>query len=173
MAKAKTSTSKVPAGPNALGALVSAEVTREETRRTDFRSRSVTLLGISSGIVTITTGLVANAAISPGLKFSFTSAVLSVAALVALVASACFTLLVNTSTHDYIVEDVTDLAVDVNCKWDDPGWDQEIARLQVDYLSRLRNSNEKKKWLLNMSVFSQILGVAIIAATAVIVVTSS
>jgi len=168
--KKKRTRVKGPQAPNPLGSLVIAEVTREESRRQDFRTRSVSLLGISSGIVAIMTGLVVIAVRRPSIQFTLSSTIFAIAALVALIGSACFTLVINTSTHDYVVGDVRDLRIEVDCEWETPGWDQRIARSEVDYLNRLRKSNSKKQWLLNMSIFFQILGVALIAAAAVVVV---
>jgi hypothetical protein len=166
MAKDKPKQDGIQKGSNALGTLIQSEVTREELRRQDFRGRSVTLLGISAGVLTITTGLftVAGATTNTGLVRD--AHALAIVALVALVLSAVSALAINTSTHDYVVDDVGELKFDVTCEWDESDWDRRVADLEIDYLSRLRQSNRKKQWLLNTSIFLQIIGVAVIATSA-------
>lgn len=167
--------SKGTGSSNPLGALIDAEVAREEARRQDFRTRSVSLLGVSSGTLAISTGLLAIADKAESSAYILTSATKSVviAAVAALVISACLALWVNASAHDYAVSRVRMLSEFVEAKWDEPDLARFVANLDIDYLGRLRASNEKKKWFFDLSIGFQVLGVALIAATALAILTSS
>ena len=76
------------------------------------------------------------------------------------------------STHNYAVDKDTlkKLSDDIETQWDDPNWDRRVAMMEAIYLSKLRRSNGRKKWLLNASIALQIVGVTLIVVTTVIIV---
>ena len=159
---------------NPIGELISDEVTREETRRQDFRTRSVSLLSVSSGVLAIATGLlaIADKAESSTFVLSANAKVVVIAAVAALVVSACLALWVNASAHDYVIGTTETLVEYVENKWNDPDLARFVAHKDINYLRRLRASNEKKKWIMDFSIAFQVLGVALIACTALVILTT-
>ncbi len=170
-----TSLKKDGSASNPLGGLIDDEVTREEDRRQDFRTRSVSLLSVSSGILAIASGLlaVADKAESTTFVLSANAKAVVIAAVAALVVSACLALWVNASAHDYAVSKTETLNEYLEKIWDQADLDRFVAQKDIDYLGRLRISNEKKKWIFDFSIGFQVLGVALIAATALIILTSA
>jgi hypothetical protein len=166
---------KSSSAPNPLGELIDDEVTREENRRQDFRTRSVSLLSVSSGILAIATGLlaVADKAESSTFVLSAGDKVVVIAAVASLVLSACFALWVNASAHDYVVSKTATLTEYVQAMWNEQDLGRFVANRDIDYLGRLRVSNERKKWILDFSIAFQVVGVALIATTALIILTSA
>jgi len=57
----------------------------------------------------------------------------------------------------------------VDKDWGDEGWDQQVASILVDYLESLRKNNGSNAEWLTASIALQILGIALIAVTAVLI----
>ena len=160
----KSDTVKKNSQPSSFETFVQSEVTREESRRVDFRARSVTLLGVSGVFVTTTSGFFTIASKSSSISWTSNSRDCVIVAVSALVLSAFFALLVNTSTHDYVIENVDVMDTEVVDSWNSADLNKKITLYEIDYLRRLRQSNTRKKWLFNFGIFFQIFGIAAIAA---------
>jgi hypothetical protein len=65
--------------------------------------------------------------------------------------------------------DVTKLGALVDCHWDDTGWDKSVATILVEYLVSLRKDNTRNAIWLRWSILCQILGIAFIAVSALLI----
>jgi hypothetical protein len=89
-------------------------------------------------------------------------------ALVAFVASAICALIINVPGK-LTASDVSDLRKLVDKDWTDEGWDQQVASILVYYLESLRKNNESNADWLIASIALQIVGIALIAVTAALI----
>lgn len=89
-------------------------------------------------------------------------------ALVVFVASAICALIINVPGN-VTASDVSNLRDLVDKDWGDEGWDQQVASILVDYLESLRKNNGSNAEWLTASIALQILGIALIAVTAVLI----
>ena len=153
---------------NDLGAFIATEVTRSEQDYQNVRSRALSLVGVSGGLVALVSGLLAIAAGSTKVVLPISSRWTVGAALVAFVASTICALVIN-KPQDVTASEVPSLRQQVKSDWNDVGWDQQVASFLVDYLGSLRKDNEHTaKWLI-VSIACQILGISLTAVTAVLI----
>jgi hypothetical protein len=156
---------------NYLGANVAAEVSRAEQDYQNVRSRALSLVGVSGGLVALVSGLLAIAAGSAKPVLPPNSRWTIGAALLAFVLSTICALCDQSAWGSY-GERCPSLRDLVNKDWDDTGWDRQVASILVDYLESLRKDNEgNANWLI-ASIAFQILGIALTAVMAILILTN-
>lgn len=155
-------------GPNALGAYVATEVSRAEQDYQNVRSRALSLVTTSGGLVALISGLLA---IAEGTSSSVipkdSEWTIGVALSFFIVSTVC-ALAINLP-QTVVSGDVTKLGALVDCHWDDTGWDKSVATILVEYLVSLRKDNTRNATWLRWSILFQILGIAFIAVSAFLI----
>jgi hypothetical protein len=128
---------------NELGALIASDIASAEDDLARMRSSALNLVGVSGGLVTLTTGVVAVAgrAQTETLRSWGPRGVL-IAGLLSYVAAGIVALRVNRPA-DLEMADATELERFARANWDDEGWDQQVAIVRAKYLARLRSVNEE------------------------------
>jgi hypothetical protein len=130
-----------------LGGLVEAEVKRAEADLAVFRSRALSLVGLTGILVTFVSGLVAIAAGGQKDVLPDDGGILLLVVLVAYVAAAICALWVNLP-GDVTAAKAADLQEMIEDRWDEDGYDQSVAVLLTKYLVDLRRLNkDSAKWL--------------------------
>lgn len=129
-----------------LGRVIEDEVKRAEADLEAFRSRALTLIGLSGGLVALTSGLTAIAAGARTDVLPDHGPGLLALALAGYVAAAICALMAN------LPRDVTpadaDALEDLVSQWDEDGWDRSVAAMLSKYLVSLRSINDEvAKWL--------------------------
>ncbi len=160
--------------PGELSQVIAGEVARAEADYKAVRERSLSIVGVAGGLVTLVTGLLAIAAGTRsgqhlGLPPDAYSSL--ICALVAFVLAAICALLINLPAT-VTVFDVNDLKEKVDKEYDAEGVDRQASSLLVDYLGSLRTSNNRTAWLLTASIFFEILGIGGTAVAAILIVTN-
>ena len=160
--------SAAKSGPNALGEYVAAEVTRAELDYQNVRSRALSLVAASGGLVALVSGLLAIAAGSSKSAVPSDSEWTIGIALGFFVISTICALEINLP-QQVISGDVSKLGSLVECHWDDTGWDKSVATILVQYLASLRKDNSRNAKWLKASIGLQILGISFIAVSAILI----
>jgi len=151
-----------------LGSFVASEVARAELIFQNFRSRALSLITTSGGLVTLVSGLLA-IAIGTGKSTVPVDARWTVSiSLFSFVVSTIFALMINTPKR-IKSSDEADLAKLVENDWNDSGWGQRVAELLVVYLTSLRKDNVRTSKLLTKSIALQISGIFFIAVSAFLI----
>jgi hypothetical protein len=158
--------------PNDLGAHVAAEVSRSEADYQNVRNRALSLIGVSGGVVALVSGLLAIAAGTTKVTLPASAKWTAGAALVAFVLSTVCALITN-NPGNVVASKVSGLRELVDSHWDDEGWDQQVASILVDYLDSLRANNASTANWLQRSIGCQMVGIALIATTAILILTNA
>jgi hypothetical protein len=151
--------------PNELGTLIAAEVTRAEADFQGGRTKALTIVGISGGLVTLTTGFLGVAAggnkdfLKSGDRWAL------VFAFAAFVAAAILALVTNLPSAVTLAK-ARELKPLVTDHWDADGWDQRVAELYVEYLISLRAVNSRTATLLTAAIGAEIAGIFFTAVMA-------
>jgi hypothetical protein len=154
---------------NELGNVISTEVTRAESDLDNFRSRGLGILGVSGGLVTLTTGFitVASGAAHKEVLAADQRWVLGVG-FAAYVLAAVFALFTNVPQKVKLA-DAENLENFVQNDWDDEGWDKQEALLGARYLKSLRKVTRRNARLLLAAIIFEIVGIGFTAAIAFVV----
>lgn len=153
-----------------LGTLIASEVTRAETDFAAFRARSLSIVGLSGGLVTLTSGFLALAAGSNKDFFPKGDRWSLVAALAAYVIAALAALVINLPS-DVVLSKPEDVKVLVESNWEDEGWDQQVALFLLTYLESLRAANKNSAQWLTAAIVFEIAGITCTAVMAFLVMT--
>ena len=152
-----------------LGGMIASEVTRAEGDFAAFRTRALSIVGVSGGLVTLVSGFLALAAGSgkPFLERSDRWALY--VALAGYVGAVVVALLMNLPGTVRLSK-ANELKPLVDDHWDDEGWDQSVASFLLEYLVSLRAVNERSATLLTFAIGLEMVGIASTAVMAVLVV---
>jgi MFS family permease len=153
---------------NDLGAYIGAEVSRSEQDFQATRSRALSLIGVSGGLVALVSGLLAIAVGNSTQDVTGSAQVILAIALFAFVLSAVCGLIINFPAK-VVFSDTGSLRQLVASNWGDDGWDQQVAVRLVEYLDSLRRNNNRNAIWLIISIGFQILGIATIAVAAILI----
>jgi hypothetical protein len=154
---------------NDLGAHIATEVTRAETDYQNVRSRALSIVGVTSGLVTLITALLGVA------EAEKLTAILGAArwslfgGLVIFVLSTLCALLIN-RPQDITASNTDSLTTLVANDWDDEGWDRSVAEFLVKYLATLRNDNKRTASLLRWAIAFQLGGVGAFTITSLLII---
>jgi hypothetical protein len=153
---------------NELGALIASEVGRAESDLAAFRERSIKVLGLSSALVTLITGLLAFSSnradsLSTGAKW------LLGFALGSYVLSASCALLIQ-RPRDTTIPTAAALLKFAEEKWDAETWEQDVAVVLAEYLVSLRKLDEEVARQLLRAIRFELLGVFLTGALALAIV---
>ncbi len=155
--------------PNDLGTLIAADVVRAETDLQALRTRALSVVGISGGLVTLVSGFLAIAAGGDKDFLPDAARWTVVSALFAYVMATVSALVINLPT-DVTAANAEDLQALAQEHWDDEGWDQQVAVLLSKYLVSLRTANASAARWLTVAIGFEIGGIAATAVMAVLVV---
>ena len=154
--------------------LISSEVERAEADLTAFRSRALTVVTTSSGVVTVLTGLVTFAASTAdrAVGLSAWSILFIALALAAFVVATVLALAAN-RTRSTEVPDLDGLA-SVE-RWNDGDSDSEHERVAsavlIPYVNSLHAAAKQTAVLLDGAILSQVVGIVLASISAVIMLT--
>ena len=151
-----------------LGAYIAGEVAGAERDYQNVRSKALSLVSTSGGLVALISGLLAIASGASKSSVPIDSRWTIAAALGAFVISAIYALLIN-RPQSVSSSDEDALLKFVKEDWDAADWDQSIAERQVTYLKSLRIDNAMTANLLTNSIRFQIAGVLLIAMSVVLI----
>jgi hypothetical protein len=127
---------------NELGALIASEIASAEDDLNRMRSSALNLVGVSGGLVTLMTGVVAVAGRQQTATLrSWGPRAVLIAGLLSYVAAGIVALRVNRPA-DVEMANPTELERFARDNWDDEGWDQQVAIVNAKYLTSLRSVNE-------------------------------
>jgi hypothetical protein len=154
---------------NELGAFVDAEVKRAEADYQGARTRAISIVGLTSGLVTIITALLGVAEVQKLQALHGSPLWAMFAALIFFVLSTLCALLIH-YPQSVTVAEVQDLREKVQQDWEKPAWDHRVAELQVDYLESLRSDNKRTGNLLFAAITGQLLGVVALSITAFLII---
>lgn len=155
---------------NELGNLVQSEVSRAEVDLQGFRARALSVLAVSGGLVTLASGFFAIATgATHQVKITPAERWLLGVAFFFYVASAITALLVN-RPRDVDLPDPTALQGFVDNNWNDTGWDKQASSVLATYLVSLKDLNKRNSWWLTAAIGLEILGVALTAVVAILVI---
>lgn len=153
---------------NELGAYIASEVGRAELDYQNVRTRSLSLITTSGGLLTIVSGLLAVGVGTANAIVPTDSRWTVAIALVAFLASAVCGLIINFPQR-VVSSDETQLGGLVENDWSESGWDQEVAKVLVTYLTSLRDDTSHTiKWL-KASISLQICGIGFVGLTAILI----
>jgi magnesium-transporting ATPase (P-type) len=155
--------------PNELGSFIAAEVSRAEVDFQTNRARSLSIVGVTGGIVGLVSGLLAIAAGSRRDILPKGGFVVLAVALLAFVAAAVFALCVNLPAT-VTAADMKAVKRFVESKWDADDWDKQVADLYVDYVASLRTVNSRSAKFINASIVCEIAGIVCISVMTFIIV---
>jgi hypothetical protein len=154
--------------PNPFGAYIASEVARAELDFQNVRSRSLSLITTSGGLLTLVAGLLAVGVGSSNAIVPTDSRWTVAVALVAFLASAVCGLLIN-FPQGVVSSDEKKLGAIVKDHWNDTTWDQDVATALVKYLVSLRADTRYTVKLLKASISLQISGVGFVGLTAILI----
>jgi hypothetical protein len=154
---------------NALGELITSEVTRAEADYQNVRSRALSIVAVAGGLVTLLSGLLTIAAGSKAHLLSLAGRWVLGCALIAYVLAAISALIVNVPSEvDAPTPEALGTLVESN--WDDDGWDKSVATVLTTYLGSLVNANKSKNRWLIAAIVCEIAGIAFTAVLAILIV---
>lgn len=154
---------------NDLGDFIRTEVGRAEADFVSFRSKALSVVVLSGGIVALVTGFLSVAAGSAQDILPSGARWLVVAAMLAFVFSTACALIMNLPS-DVTASDEGELGPLVEDHWADDSWDRQVALLQVDYLISLRAANASSARWLVAAISLEIAGIALTACMALVIV---
>jgi hypothetical protein len=155
--------------PNQLGLTISTEVTRAETDYQNVRSRALSVIGLSGGLVALVSGSIAIAAGSNKVDFApLPARIALLLALLSFIVASVLALLINRpgTVNALTADELKDYAEN---HWDDDGWDQQTAVYLTSYLGSLRISNDSTASKLTTAIWFEIAGVALTGLTALLI----
>jgi hypothetical protein len=158
--------------PNDLGVYIASEVARAEQDYQNVRTRALSLVGTSGGLVALVSGLLAIAVGSAKAVVPTDARWTIAVALSSFILSTISALVVN-FPQTVTSSDQTKLGSLVECHWDDEGWNKSVAEILVTYLGSLRKNNGRTANWLTSSVTFQILGISFIAVSAFLILLSA
>jgi hypothetical protein len=155
--------------------LIEQEVSRAEQDLSAFRSRALTVVTTSSGIVTLLTGIITFGASKVEEEKGIPDAaiVIIAIALALFVAAAVFALLAN-SPADIDRPSGPELArITTSAGWvehkdEDGEQEREVAEVLVTYLTSLRQAGDTAACKLTTAIWLQIIGLGVAAAAGVV-----
>jgi hypothetical protein len=154
--------------PNEFGSYIQSEVATAEQDLQNFRSRALSIITTSGGLVALVSGLLA---IAIGSKEEVVSAdarwTIGIA-LGSFVISTAFALIINLP-QKASTGDANTFGALIQDHWNDSNWDQQIAQIRVAYLLSLRKINFHDAIWLAASIALQIFGIAFIAVSAFLI----
>jgi hypothetical protein len=156
------------------GSIIADEVARAEADLTAFRSRALTVVTTSAGVVALLTGLVtfAASASEEDQGLSTSAVVLAAIALAAFVAAGAVAMTANVP-RTITWPDADDLAdCTTESRWSDGEPESEhqrvVAEVLVEYLRSLRLIGGTTALLLTLAIALQVAGLAVASIAAVI-----
>lgn len=148
--------------------IIGDEVSRAEATFSGMRAKALTIVGMSGGIVALTTGFLALAGVKGGRDINLLARIVILLAFLAFVAAAVFALLVNLPS-DVTSAKPADLTTLINENWEDD-WAKSAARFQVKYLESLQTVNEAVAKNFTNAVRAEVAGVGLVALLALVLV---
>ena len=159
-------------GSNDLGTYIASEVAGAVQDYQIVRTRSLSLLTTSGGLLTLVSGLLAIAVGTGKVVIPLDSRWTISVALGSFVASTICALIINIP-QSVTSSDETKLGALVERHWNIKNWNQKIAAINVTYLISLRRDNGRRTNWLTATIIFQILGIAFIAISAFLILLHS
>jgi hypothetical protein len=157
--------------PNDLGAFVASEVARAEASLQDVRSRTLSFVSVTAGLVTLLGGAIAIAGgAHPHLSVPTAAHVCLAIALSAYVLATITALWASAMPLRVFSADPHDLSRLISDSWDAEGWDQQVAVASAEYLSDLRGAHRTLAKFMVVAAALEIVGIAFTGAVALIIV---
>jgi hypothetical protein len=153
---------------NELGTYIASEVARAELDYQNVRTRSLSLITTSGGLLTLVASLLAVGVGTANAIVPTDSRWTVAIALVAFLSSAVCGLIINLPQR-VISSDETQLGGIIEQHWSESGWDEEVAKVLVTYLVSLRDdTGHTSKWL-RAAITLQICGIGFVGLTAILI----
>jgi hypothetical protein len=155
---------------NELAKLIQEQLSSAETTLSSFQSRGLSVLGIAGALVTAAGGLFAIASgATHQVHLSSNERLLLALSFVAFVCSCVSSLIVNRprNINDIDAAHLQELAIS---DYDADGWGQQVTVLRSKMLVSMSDINRNKARWLSVAILLEIIGIALVACVAILVV---